>query len=98
MELANYWRRCRRLTRSTAAFARWIRLKPHRIETFKLSDDPKFGKQVRDIVGFYVNPPEPGDSCSSSAHSVAVRVRTYSFSCRRAAIRAETVPHACRPW
>ncbi|AWV20578.1 Transposase (plasmid) [Roseomonas mucosa] len=33
-------------------------LKPHRIETFKLSNDPKFVEKVRDIVGLYVNPPE----------------------------------------
>jgi hypothetical protein len=33
-------------------------LKPHRLETFKLSNDPPFVEKVRDIVGLYVNPPE----------------------------------------
>ena len=33
-------------------------LKPHRVETFKLSNDPKFVEKVRNIVGLYVNPPE----------------------------------------
>ncbi len=33
-------------------------LRPHRIETFKLSNDPRFIEKVRDIVGLYVNPPE----------------------------------------
>src|SRR3712207_5905447 len=33
-------------------------LRPHRVETFKLSNDPRFGEKVRDIVGLYVNPPE----------------------------------------
>ena len=33
-------------------------LRPHRIETFKLSNDPRFVEKVRDIVGLYVNPPE----------------------------------------
>ena len=33
-------------------------LKPHRVETFKLSNDPRFVEKVRDIVGLYVNPPE----------------------------------------
>ena len=33
-------------------------LKPHRPETFKLSNDPRFVEKVRDIVGLYVNPPE----------------------------------------
>ena len=33
-------------------------LKPHLVETFKLSPDPQFVDKVRDIVGLYVNPPE----------------------------------------
>ncbi|GGC94807.1 hypothetical protein GCM10010994_60660 [Chelatococcus reniformis] len=32
-------------------------LAPHRILTFKLSNDPKFAAKVRDIVGPYVDPP-----------------------------------------
>jgi len=33
-------------------------LKPHLVDTFKLSPDPQFVDKVRDIVGLYVNPPE----------------------------------------
>ena len=33
-------------------------LKPHLIETFKLSTDPFFVEKVRDVVGLYMNPPE----------------------------------------
>src|SRR6266480_8093027 len=33
-------------------------LKPHQLETFKLSPDPQFIDKVRDIVGLYLNPPE----------------------------------------
>ena len=33
-------------------------LKPHRLETFKLSTDPHFVAKVRDIVGLYMNPPD----------------------------------------
>lgn len=33
-------------------------LKPHRSETFQLSNDPLFIEKVRDIVGLYLNPPE----------------------------------------
>jgi transposase len=33
-------------------------LKPHRVETFKVSNDPEFGEKLRDIVGLYLNPPE----------------------------------------
>jgi transposase len=33
-------------------------LKPHRSETFQLSNDPLFVDKVRDIVGLYLEPPE----------------------------------------
>ncbi len=33
-------------------------LKPHQIESFKLSPDPQFIDKVRDIVGLYLNPPD----------------------------------------
>jgi DDE superfamily endonuclease len=33
-------------------------LKPHQVETFKLSPDPQFIDKVHDIVGLYLNPPE----------------------------------------
>jgi transposase len=33
-------------------------LKPHRVETFKLSNDPHFVEKLEDIVGLYLHPPE----------------------------------------
>jgi transposase len=33
-------------------------LKPHRIETFKLSRDKNFAAKVQDVVGLYLNPPD----------------------------------------
>src|SRR3990167_1172106 len=33
-------------------------LKPHLVETFKLSQDKKFIEKLHDVVGFYLNPPE----------------------------------------
>lgn len=33
-------------------------LKPHRVDTFKLSKDPLFVEKVYDVVGLYLNPPE----------------------------------------
>jgi len=33
-------------------------LKPHRVDSFKLSNDPMFVEKVRDIVGLYLNPPD----------------------------------------
>jgi transposase len=33
-------------------------LKPHRVESFKISNDPEFAEKLHDIVGLYLNPPE----------------------------------------
>lgn len=33
-------------------------LKPHRIESFKVSNDPDFAAKLEDVVGLYLNPPE----------------------------------------
>src|SRR5262252_5630261 len=33
-------------------------LKPHAVETWKLSSDPQFVDKVRDVVGLYMSPPE----------------------------------------
>lgn len=33
-------------------------LKPHRVKSFKLSNDPDFVKKLEDIVGLYLDPPE----------------------------------------
>src|SRR5467141_998356 len=33
-------------------------VQPHRVEKFKLSNDPKFEEKVRDIVGLYLNQPD----------------------------------------
>jgi transposase len=33
-------------------------LKPHRVQSFKLSNDPRFIEKLEDIVGLYLDPPE----------------------------------------
>ena len=33
-------------------------VQPHRVEKFKLSNDPQFEEKVRDVVGLYLNPPD----------------------------------------
>lgn len=33
-------------------------LKPHLVESFKISNDPQFAEKLEDIVGLYLNPPE----------------------------------------
>jgi transposase len=34
-------------------------LKPHLVRTYKASRDPAFPEKVKDVVGLYLNPPEP---------------------------------------
>ena len=34
------------------------KLQPHRVGSFKFSNDPDFAPKVRDIVGLYMNPPD----------------------------------------
>jgi transposase len=47
-------------TNATAVARIWRAhgLKPHRVESFKLSNDPRFIEKLEDIVGLYLNPPE----------------------------------------
>jgi transposase len=48
------------------------RLQPHRLRTFKTSNDPAFAEKVEDIVGLYMHPP---------AHAVVLSVdekRSYA--------------------
>ncbi len=33
-------------------------VQPHRVEKFKISNDPKFEEKVRDVVGLYLSPPD----------------------------------------
>jgi hypothetical protein len=47
------------LSRSTIGrIWRAFGLKPHLVDTFKLSSDPLFIEKVRDVVGLYLNPRE----------------------------------------
>ena len=39
-------------------YKRQADLQPHRLKTFKISNDPKFADKVIDIVGLYMNPPD----------------------------------------
>ncbi len=61
---ATHWstrRLARELGLSRMAVQRvWQRydLQPHRVEKFKLSNDPHFEEKVRDVVGLYLNPPD----------------------------------------
>jgi hypothetical protein len=45
------WASVRRIWRSQG-------LKPHRVESFKVSNDPEVAEKLEDIVGLYLNLPE----------------------------------------
>jgi transposase len=61
---ATHWSRAKTAERtglSASSIGRiWkaFELKPHRADTFKLSNDPLFVAKVVDVVGLYLNPPE----------------------------------------
>ncbi len=61
---ATHWSRAKMAQRSglsPSSIGRiWkaFELKPHRAETFKLSNDPLFVDKVFDVVGLYLNPPD----------------------------------------
>ncbi len=61
---ATHWSRAKMAERSGLSKStigriwRDFELKPHRAETFKLSNDPLFTEKVFDVVGLYLNPPE----------------------------------------
>ena len=61
---ATHWS-CRTMARAQGVSAATIQriwdahgLQPHRVETFKLSTDPRFVEKLTDVVGLYQNPPE----------------------------------------
>jgi len=63
-EATTHWS-TRRLAKEVGASATTVRriwkkerLKPHRVETFKFSHDPKLAEKVIDVVGLYLHPPE----------------------------------------
>jgi transposase len=41
-------------------------LKPHRVDTFKVSTDPRFAEKLIDVVGLYLNPRAPRGADDSS--------------------------------
>jgi putative transposase len=43
---------------SVQRYFRLFGLQPHRLESFKLSNDPFFVEKLRDVVGLYLSPPE----------------------------------------
>jgi len=58
-------------------------LKPHLVDTFKLSTDPQFIDKVRDVVGLYLNPPQAAMVlCVDEKTGVQALDRTAPVLCR----------------
>lgn len=68
-------------------------LKPHLVDTFKLSNDPRFEEKLIDVVGLYLNPPEKAIVlCMDEKSSIQALDRTQP-SLPMTKGRAETMTH-----
>jgi transposase len=56
-------------------------LQPHRVRSFKLSNDPKFAEKLNEVVGLYVDPPAAG-LCPSQPQPAAAEIGHDSSSYR----------------
>ena len=69
-------------------------LKPHLVETFKLSRDPKFLEKMTDVVGLYLNPPQQAIVlCVDEKSPLHASFRPYQF--QLAELRAEVEFVSC---
>jgi transposase len=68
-------------------------LAPHRVDTFKVSNDPKFEDKLIDVVGLYLNPPEKAIVlCMDEKSQIQALDRTQA-SLPMVAGRAGTMTH-----
>ena len=68
-------------------------LKPHRVKTFKLSNDPRFEEKLIDVVGLYLDPPDHAVVlCMDEKSSVQALDRTQP-SLPMVPGRAQTMTH-----
>ena len=51
-------------------------LKPHLVETFKLSKDKHFFEKLEDVVGLYLNPPDTSFCCFDEESQIQALDRT----------------------
>ncbi len=68
-------------------------LKPHRIKTFKISNDPAFAEKLVEIVGPYLNPPEHAVVFSTDEKSQIQALDRTQPSLPLKPGRAQTVTH-----
>jgi putative transposase len=73
------------ISKSTVArYLQAFKLKPHRVDSFKLSTDPLFIEKLRDVVGLYLNPPD-----NALVLCVDEKSQCQALECRR---RCKTDP------
>ncbi|UZG60459.1 IS630 family transposase [Rhodococcus opacus] len=68
-------------------------LKPHRVDTVKLSNDPGFGEKLVDVVGLYLNPPEKAIVLCADEKSSAQAIGRTQTSLPMVKGRGETMTH-----
>ena len=68
-------------------------LAPHRVETFKVSTDPKFEDKLIDVVGLYLNPPEKAIVLCMDEKSQIQALDRTQVSLPMVAGRAGTMTH-----
>ena len=68
-------------------------LKPHRVESFKLSNDSRFSEKLEDIVGLYLNPPEHALVLSLDEKSQIQALDRTQPGLPMKKGRAQTMPH-----
>jgi hypothetical protein len=69
------------------------RLQPHRIRTFKRSNDPAFAAKLEDIVGLYVDPPQHAVVLSVDEKFQSKRSTATNRSCRSSRGKAGAMTH-----
>jgi transposase len=65
-------------------------LKPHRVDSFKISNDPQFAEKLEAIVGLYLNPPEHAWCCLWMRTTQPINMNEFNagWSCTSASTSA----------
>src|SRR5271167_2069509 len=68
-------------------------LKPHRLKTFKLSNDPKFDEKFWDVIGLYLDPPDNALVLCCDEKSQCQALERTQLSLPLAPTRPRTMTH-----
>jgi hypothetical protein len=73
--------------------ARGLGLKPHLVNTFKISTDPAFEEKLTDVVGLYLSPPENAIVLCMDEKSLVQALQRTQPSLPMKKARAGTMTH-----